>query len=74
MVDASAKPASGFFLGNNFWLGSRDQCNYVGKKIAVEISERFDRNMKSNLFSDISPFEVEMKFVFAEHDSPLQGN
>lgn len=73
VVDASAKPASGFVFGNNFWLGSHDQCKYVNKKMDFELSNRFERNMKVNLLNDTSPFDVEMKVVHVKHFSPWQG-
>jgi hypothetical protein len=74
VLDASAKPVSGFLVGNNFWLGSQATCNYANKKISIELSDRFQRNAKSNLFSDIAPFEVEWKMIYAKHSSPLQGS
>lgn len=74
MVDASAKPASGFMFGDNYWLGSRTQCNYVSRKLEIDISDRFERNMNPNLFDGIASFETEMKFVHVKHFSQWQSN
>lgn len=73
VLDASAKPAPGFIIGNNFWLGSQDQCRYVNRKMSFHLSDRFKRSMKANLFNETAPFEVEMKIVHAKHFSPWQG-
>lgn len=70
VLDASAKPASSFLLGNNFWFGSKSQCSYVNDEIVVSLS---DKARNSDLFQAVSPFEVEMKYVHAQHNSPLQG-
>ena len=72
-MDASAKPASGFILGNNLWSGFPNLCNYVDKKIDIQLSDRFKRNMKASIFDEISPFKVEMKIIHVKHYSPYQG-
>lgn len=73
VLDASAKPASGFMSGNNFWLGSSEQCVYVSSKIDFHLSTRFKRNTIPNVFFDVAPFEVEMRYVYVKHTSPTQG-
>lgn len=72
VVDASAKPASGFVFGNNFWLGSRDQCNNMNKPISSMISNRYERTMILNLLEDFPPFDVELKMAYVLHRSPMQ--
>lgn len=71
-MDASAKPASGFMSGNNFWLGMHDQCKYVSNEFSIKLSDRYKRNMAPNLLEDTAPFEVEMRYAYVRHSSPYQ--
>lgn len=72
VIDASAKPASGFVSGNNFWLGMPAQCNYVSHEVPIKLSNRYQRNMAPNLLTDVAPFEVEMRYAYVRHRSSLQ--
>ena len=74
VVDASAKPSSGFTTGNNFWLGSEEQCKYVSHKIDIRLSDRFSRTTKYEVFNEVAPFEVGFKMIYVKHRSPQQGN
>lgn len=59
--------------GNNFWMGSFEQCYYVSNKIDFHLSTRFKRNTIPDLFVDVAPFEVEMRYVYVKHAAPTQG-
>ena len=73
VLDASAKPSPGFVVGNNFWFGSRETCAYVNQKIPVELSDRYKSKTKSDLYYELSPFEVQWSVVYVKQESPLQG-
>lgn len=73
MLDASATAQPGFVWGNNFWLGSRKQCESIHEqKKHITLSSRFERRMKSNLVDDQAPFPVGYRVAFATHQSPWQ--
>ncbi|CAO1315747.1 unnamed protein product [Diamesa hyperborea] len=75
ILDSSGEKKSGFIIGNNNWLGSREQCYYANNVIPITINlqpGRFNRTMKPDLFHNIAPFEVTFKIVHAQHYSPLQ--
>ncbi|KAJ6613713.1 hypothetical protein Bhyg_17720, partial [Pseudolycoriella hygida] len=72
VLDSSAKFEPGFILGNNFFLGSREECEMLQEKHYVTLSTRFLRNMKTNLVESVGPFDVEYNVVYAKHDSPWQ--
>ena len=73
VLDASAKPSSGFTIGNNFWFGSRKTCAYANQRIPVELSDQYKSKTKPGLYFDTSPFEVQWSVVYVKQESPLQG-
>ena len=75
VLDASGEQKSGFIIGNNNWIGSKEQCYYSHNIIPITINlepNRINRTMKPDLFQNIAPFEMEFKMVHAKHYSPLQ--
>lgn len=72
MLDASATAQPGFVWGNNFWLGSRKQCESVQVRKHITLSPRFERNMKPNLVDARAPFDVGYRMIYARHASPWQ--
>jgi hypothetical protein len=59
-------------LGNNHWLGSPAECLYVNEMFKLSLSDRFERIMKPDLLTSLSPFQVEFRVVHAKHNSPWQ--
>jgi hypothetical protein len=72
VLDSSGEPNSGFLLGNNFWLGSPNVCKHVNEELKLTLSDRFERTMKKDLLTSLSPFEVQFRVVHAKHNSPWQ--
>lgn len=72
VLDASATAQSGFVWGNNYWMGSRKQCESIQEKKHITLSNRFERNMKPNLVDAPAQFPVDYRMVYAEHRSPWQ--
>ena len=75
VLDSSGEKKSGFMIGNNNWIGSREQCYYTNNIIPITINKqpgRFNRTMKPDLFHNIAPFQMTFKIVHAQHYSPLQ--
>lgn len=46
----------------------------MNKKFSIALSDRFERNMNPNLLYDVSPFEVEMRYAYVKHNSPMQAD
>lgn len=74
MIDASAKPSSGFIWGNNFWLGSQKGCESLNNPLSITLASKFPRIMKSALVKSVSPFPVRYLVAHAKHKSPWQVN
>lgn len=72
VLDASATAQPGFVWGNNYWLGSRKQCESIQYRKHITLSPRFERNMKANLVDARAPFDVGYRIVHAQHASPWQ--
>lgn len=72
MLDASARVEPGFTFGNNHWLGSYRDCKYAGQPLQVTLSPRYNISLKSNMMTDVAPFAVEFKVIYAEHFTPSQ--
>lgn len=72
MLDASGRVTSGFVWGNNYWFGSRKECERVNKPTHVVLSDNLSQNHVKNLTDIESPFPVENKLIWARHQSQWQ--
>lgn len=72
VFDASGQVAAGFVWGNNYWLGSKKECERVNDPTKVVLSERLAKNHLVNLTEIASPFPVEYKMSWAKHESRWQ--
>ncbi|KAL6435757.1 hypothetical protein ACFW04_005567 [Cataglyphis niger] len=74
MLDSSGVFKSGFFYGNNYWLGSRRQCLDTMNTAALENAERHTLN--NTIYHDpqkkFPPFEVNYFVAHFKHNSTLQ--
>ncbi|XP_011634641.1 nose resistant to fluoxetine protein 6 [Pogonomyrmex barbatus] len=73
-LDSSGGPKSGFFYGNNFWLGSRSQCLDTMNRRRFEIAERHILNdtQYRDPQTEFPPFEVNYFAAHFRHNSTLQ--
>ncbi|KAI4499227.1 hypothetical protein M0802_005810 [Mischocyttarus mexicanus] len=69
VIDSSGGPRSEFIYGNNYWLGSRSQCEDVGNKDPFPLSENIFRN---NTEDEFPPYEVKYFVADLRHNSTFQ--
>ncbi|XP_076549288.1 uncharacterized protein LOC117610687 [Osmia lignaria lignaria] len=74
MLDASGQPTSGFISGNNFWMGSRQQCKYLSEKIPYALSKNKMKNnsIYRNPNEEFPPFQLNFFSVQAHHNGTMQ--
>lgn len=72
VLDASGQVAAGFVWGNNYWMGSKKECERVNDPTKVVLSERLAKNHLINLTEIASPFPVQYKMTWAKHESRWQ--
>ncbi|XP_014482754.1 PREDICTED: nose resistant to fluoxetine protein 6-like [Dinoponera quadriceps] len=74
ILDSSGGPKPGFLYGNNFWLGSRSQCQDTMISDPLDLAEREILNI--TLYRDpreeVPPFEVHYFLARFRHNSTLQ--
>lgn len=71
MLDASGRSEPGFIFGNNFWFGSRSQCELMKIPKIVALTNYLHHE---NLTSEITNFPIEYRIVHVRHSSELQLN
>lgn len=54
MLDASAKVAPGFIVGNNHWLGYPNGCKLTNHPLGAALSDRYNRSMDPNVITSFS--------------------
>lgn len=74
MIDSSGKENSGFMLGNNFWFGSRDECDMIENPDFVELNHKALRHSQKNIIGSKAPFTVKFWMVHAEYNTTNQFN
>ncbi|XP_036138986.1 nose resistant to fluoxetine protein 6-like [Monomorium pharaonis] len=74
ILDSNGGPKSGFFYGNNFWLGSRSQCLDILNRNPLEIAERhiLNRTHYHDPQHEFPPFDVNYFVAYLKHNSTLQ--
>lgn len=72
MLDASGQVSSGFVWGNNYWMGSKKECQRVNEPTHIVLSDDLPKNHLKNLTEIGSPFPVEYKLTWARHQSQWQ--
>jgi len=74
VLDSSGEYQSGFFYGNNYWMGSRSQCIDTMSTVPLQISKRLLLN--NTLYRDpqkeFPPFKVNYFVAHFKHNSTLQ--
>lgn len=74
VLDSSGKSESGFLYGNNYWLGSYNQCHDTMNKVPLRITKQ---NLLNNTRyrdpeKEFPPFEVHYFVAHFRHNSTLQ--
>ncbi|XP_043488914.1 nose resistant to fluoxetine protein 6-like [Polistes fuscatus] len=74
VIDASGEPKAGFIYGNNYWLGSKSQCEDAGNRNPFLLSEEILRNNSRfrHIEDEFPPFEVKFFVAYFQHNSTLQ--
>ncbi|XP_023287538.1 uncharacterized protein LOC111673871 [Orussus abietinus] len=74
MLDSSGEPKPGFIYGNNYWLGSRSQCQDASNRVPLVLVEREKRNNSRfrNIEEEFPPFELNYFVAHFRHNSTLQ--
>ncbi|XP_015188577.1 PREDICTED: uncharacterized protein LOC107072833 [Polistes dominula] len=74
VLDACGEPKSGFIYGNNYWLGSKSQCENIRNGDSVIISAEILRNNSRyrHIEDEFPPFEVKFFVAHIRHNSTLQ--
>lgn len=74
MLDSSGEFQSGFFYGNNYWMGSRSQCFDTMSTVLLQISEQdlLNNTLYRDPQKEIPPFEVNYFAAHFKHNSTLQ--
>lgn len=66
-------PMPGFVIGHNYWLGSIEGCKAVQQQpLSIRMSNRFERFTHNSLWSEMAPFDIDYRMVYAEHRSSFQ--
>lgn len=72
VLDASGRPDSGFVMGNNMWLGSRESCTFLNKPIKFYPAIKRERLSYPNVIEIASPLSVEYRVIYLRHMSKIQ--
>ncbi|XP_071856217.1 uncharacterized protein isoform X2 [Bombus fervidus] len=73
-LDISGVPSRGFLIGNNYWLGDRQDCKLFSENRTVLLSEKIRKNnsIYRNPNEEYSPFEFQYFIARARHNSTMQ--
>lgn len=72
MIDSSGSENSGFMLGNNFWFGSRDECDMIEKPDFLELDFMAYKNSQELIVGSKAPFPVGFRMVHADFNTSNQ--
>ncbi|XP_015188579.1 PREDICTED: uncharacterized protein LOC107072835 [Polistes dominula] len=74
VIDASGEPRPGFINENNYWLGSKSQCEDAGNRDPLLLSAEILKNNSKYYHNDneFPPFEVKFFVANFRHNSTLQ--
>lgn len=72
MIDSSGSDNSGFILGNNFWFGSRDECNMIEKPDYIPLNNEKLIQLQENIIGSQAPFGVKFWMVIADYNTTNQ--
>lgn len=71
-MDASGTYETSFVWGQNAWLGSKIQCDFLNEAPKFTTSPDIPKKMDKHLISTTSPMEMEYKMIFLVIDSPYK--
>lgn len=74
VLDSSGTSGSGFIFGNNFWLGSVKQCEYISTPTKLIFTNtEFMPYMHNDLMNSIAPINIGYRVIHASHTSAMQA-
>lgn len=67
-------PPWGFINGNNFWLGGKNDCNYISKNYTLSLSQKIQENNSfyRNSNEEYPPYELHFFAARMRHNSTIQ--
>ncbi len=71
-MDASGSYRSSFVWGQNAWIGSKRDCDYLNEPPKFTVSPDVPRLRDEYLISTISPMEMDFKMIFMVIVSPYK--
>ncbi|KAL2718957.1 nose resistant to fluoxetine protein 6-like isoform X1 [Vespula squamosa] len=74
VIDSSGEPKPGFFYGNNYWFGSRSQCEDTNNRnpfIFLE-KEMINNSRYRHVEDEFPPYEFKYFVAYFRHNSTLQ--
>lgn len=74
MLDSSGQPSPGFIGGDNYWTGSKSQCDYLKEKQLVEYAAEKAKNysLYRNPADELPPFTVNFFGAYIRHNGTMQ--
>ncbi|XP_034190365.2 nose resistant to fluoxetine protein 6-like [Osmia lignaria lignaria] len=74
MLDASGQPTSGYISGNNYWVGNRQECEFLSQKRQFPLSEKTIRNnsIYRNPAEEFPPFELNFFVAHLNQNGTVQ--
>lgn len=71
-LDASGTSRHSFVWGQNAWLGSKTECDYLNTPPIFSFTTGLYKAMDSKLISAVAPMPVEFKMLFVNFSSPYK--
>lgn len=71
-LDASGTSRHSFVWGQNAWLGSKTECDYLNTPPIFSFTTGLYKAMDSMLISAVAPMPVEFKMLFVNFSSPYK--
>ncbi|XP_035739853.1 nose resistant to fluoxetine protein 6-like [Vespa mandarinia] len=74
VIDSSGEPMSGFFYGNNYWLGKQSQCEDTNNRIPLTIKENelINNSRYRHVEDEFPPYKIKYFVAYFRHNSTLQ--
>lgn len=71
-LDASGTSRHSFVWGQNAWLGSKIECDYLNTPPIFSITTGLYKAMDPKLISAVAPMPVEFKMLFVNFSTPYK--
>lgn len=71
-LDASGTIRHSFVWGQNAWLGSKSECDFLNTAPKFSLTPELRMEMDKDLLTELAPIEMDFKIVFANFSSPYK--